>query len=118
MEIQVKKTPKPRYNPLSPDRYPVAWSTATRTALTKPDWVSVDWSRGEAGAVASMKRLRAFAKGILLYPDRLPDVAQKLANGYKLTFRKRIQHGVWDVQLRFVEKAPLTPVLLEALSGK
>lgn len=95
-----------KYNPQSPDNYPVSWLSAANNALAVPGtWVSIDWSRGEAGAVARMKRLRAFRDGITLFPGRAPALARALSEGKTLAFRKVAVHGVWDVQVRVQDAA-------------
>lgn len=97
-----------KFKPHSPDTYPIAWTSAARNALLAPgEWQSVDWARGEAGAVARMKRLRAFRDGISLYPGRFPELAQALSEGKQLAFRKIPSAGVWDVQLRIAEPTKL-----------
>lgn len=89
-----------KFNPRSPDHYPVSWLTAANQALEKPgEWFSIDWSRGESGAVSRMKRLRAFRDGIPLYPARAQGLAQAISEGKTLAFRKVLRFGVWDVQV-------------------
>lgn len=94
------------YKPHHPEHYPIGWLTATKLAAERPGqdyWVSVDWARGEFGAVARMKRLRAFHKGLFANRFAYPELAAAFTAGYALTFRKRLVHGAWDVQLSWKE---------------
>ena len=93
-----------RYRSHHPEHYPIAWLSAAKLAAKELDnekWVSVDWARSEHGAVARMKRLRAFRDGIKLNAFAYPEFEELLAAGYGLTFRKIPSDGVWDVQLRW-----------------
>lgn len=94
-----------RYKVHHPEHYPIAWLSAARSAAnaacrdSADPWVSVDWARGEAGAVSRMKRLRAFRDGLRVNRHNYPEIAKAFDDGYELTFRKVPAHGVWDVQL-------------------
>lgn len=93
-----------RYRSHHPEHYPIAWLSAAKLAAKELDsekWVSVDWARSEHGAVARMKRLRAFRDGIKLNAFTYPEFGELLTAGYDLTFRKLPSNGVWDVQLRW-----------------
>lgn len=97
-----------RYKVYQPDHYPIAWISATKAAAEKAladdhSWVSVDWARGEAGAVSRMKRLRVFRDGLKMNPGISPEVAKLMEDNWSLHFRKVALHGVWDVQLRWQE---------------
>lgn len=89
--------------------FPISWLTAATLAAqpakrdgTAP-WISVDWARGESGAVSRMKRLREFHRGLQLYKTELAaELAEMLDSGWQLAFQKRMVAGVWDVQLRWV----------------
>ena len=109
-----------RYQAHHPEHYPIAWLSATQAAarsekLNSDDpWISVDWSRGEAGAVGRMKRLRAFRDGLSLHRGGYPELGELINTGYELTFRKRLAHGVWDVQLAW-RPATLKREMLDTL---
>lgn len=97
-----------KYNAHSPGHYPISWLTAANQALAAPgEWFSVDWARGEAGAVSRMKRLRAFRDGILKYPSRAQGLADAFAAGKVLRFRKIERFGVWDVQVSLQEASKM-----------
>lgn len=92
-----------KYNVHHPEHYPIAWLSAAKLAAEHCEgegyWVSVDWARGESGAVARMKRLRAFRDGLRQAQHNYPKIREVMAKGYALSFRKVFAHGVWDVQL-------------------
>lgn len=92
-----------RYKAHHPEHYPIAWLSAAKIAVEKRDtdnpWVSVDWARGESGAVSRMKRLRAFRDGLKANRYNYREIAEVIDAGYELTFRKVSFRGVWDVQL-------------------
>ena len=92
-----------RYKAHHPEHYPIAWLSAAKIAVGKRDtdnpWVSVDWARGESGAVSRMKRLRSFRDGLHANRYSYREVAEVIDAGYELTFRKVLTHNVWDVQL-------------------
>lgn len=95
-----------KFKPHHPEHYPVGWLSAAKVAAAARDhederkrWISVDWARGEAGAVGRMKRLRAFRDGLDANKYLYPVIAAAAEAGYELTFRKVLVRGVWDVQL-------------------
>lgn len=94
--------------PRHPSTFPIAWMTATKLAAgpryfeADEPWISAAWARGEAGAVSRMKRLREFHRGLQLHQNEFPDLRELFSNGWRLTFRKRMVAGVWDVQLRWM----------------
>lgn len=94
-----------RYKVHHPEHYPIAWLSAARSAAnaavrdSADPWVSVDWARGEAGAVSRMKRLRAFRDGLKANRYNYREIAEVIDAGYELAFRKVPFRGVWDVQL-------------------
>ena len=92
-----------RYKAHHPEHYPIAWLSAAKVATEKRGtdnpWVSVDWARGEAGAVGRMKRLRSFRDGLHANRYNYREIAEVIDSGYELTFRKVAFRGVWDVQL-------------------
>jgi len=104
-----------------PEFYPVGWMTGAKNSLATlkegelcSDWVSVDWARGEAGAVARMCRLRAFRDGLFLYPDYDVKMTAAIRNGYRLHFCKVFIHRVWDVRLCWVKPSePLSELLAD-----
>lgn len=108
-----------RYKVHHPKFYPIAWITAARVVAAKmqegeeqSEWISADWSRGEAGAVSRMKRLRAFREGIICYSSYDRSFQKLLEAGFTLAFRKVKKFGVWDVQLCW-RKATLARAILE-----
>ena len=105
-----------RYNAQHPSNYPIAWLTAAQTAAAKPEeWVSVDWARGESGAVSRMKRLRAFRDGLLLNSAALSTELRQILQTHSLTFRKNLTRGVWDVQLCWKHSANSAKTILPQL---
>lgn len=93
-----------RYNVLRPGAYPIAWITAAQQAVDRAEagqdpWVSVDWSRGESGAVNRMKRLWAFREGLRANPGDYPGISKIFAEQKTLRFRKLQRYGVWDIQV-------------------
>lgn len=110
-----------RYNPQPLESYPIGWFTAARQAaelrpkgeldaitLAQRGYVACTWAPGEAGAVARMKRLRAFrqaleeayATGHALQPE----LRRAFAEGWELTFRKEWLNGAWEVQVAWKPK--------------
>ena len=81
-----------RYKAHHPEHYPIAWLSAAKIAVEKRGtdnpWVSVDWARGESGAVSRMKRLRSFRDGLHANRYNYREVAEVIDAGYDLTFRK------------------------------
>lgn len=92
-----------RYKAHHPEHYPIAWLSAVSLAVgkrgTDNPWVSVDWARGESGAISRMKRLRSFRDGLHANRYNYREIAEVIDAGYELTFRKVLTHTVWDVQL-------------------
>lgn len=43
--------------------------------------------------------MRAFHKGLRMFPSEAPELANMLANGHELRFRKIFRYGMWDVQM-------------------
>lgn len=106
-----------RYKAHHPEHYPIAWLSAAKIAVDKREtdnpWVSVDWARGESGAVSRMKRLRSFRDGLKANRYNYREVAEVIDAGYELTFRKVSFRGVWDVQLAW-KQAPDSQQILDA----
>ena len=106
-----------RYKAHHPEHYPIAWLSAAKIAVEKRDtdnpWVSVDWARGESGAVNRMKRLRAFRDGLKANRYNYREIAEVIDAGYELTFRKVSFRGVWDVQLAW-KQVPNRQQILDA----
>lgn len=97
-----------RYKAHHPEHYPIAWLSAAKLAVEKRDtgnpWVSVDWARGESGAVSRMKRLRSFREGLHANRYNYREVAEVIDAGYDLAFRKVSFRDVWDVQLAWKQR--------------
>lgn len=97
-----------RYKAHHPEHYPIAWLSAAKIAVEKRDtdnpWVSVDWARGESGAVSRMKRLRSFRDGLHANRYNYREVAEVIDAGYDLAFRKVSFRDVWDVQLAWRQR--------------
>ena len=95
-----------RFNPHHPEFYPIRWITGARISLSKlvegedqSEWVSIDWARGEAGAVSRMGRIGAFRKGIKLYPEFDRNFGEALKKGFDIAISKKYVRGVWDVRI-------------------
>lgn len=95
-----------RYKAHHPEFYPIGWVSAAKASAEalgdgekQSKWVSADWARGEAGAVARMKRMRAFRDGLAANRYNYQRIAELMDGGFELTFRKVQAQGVWDVQL-------------------
>lgn len=43
--------------------------------------------------------MRAFHKGLQLFPAEAPTIAAARQNGMELRFRKVFRYGMWDVQM-------------------
>ena len=116
---------KGRYKPHHPEFYPVGWVSAAKNSAEtlkegakQSDWVSADWSRGEAGAVQRMKRMRAFRDGLTANRYNYAKIAQLIDEGFALTFRKVAAHNVWDIQLcwkKAADKQELLDITREAI---
>lgn len=106
-----------RYKAHHPEHYPIAWLSAAKIAVEKRGtdnpWVSVDWARGESGAVSRMKRLRSFRDGLRANRYNYREIAEVIDAGYELAFRKVPFRGVWDVQLAW-KQVPDSQQILDA----
>ena len=88
------------YNPLHPTKYPTRWLYgATKCAGAPETWLSIEATGREGQALRRMARLRAFHKGLRLFPREAPEVAKRFEEGYELRFRKIFRYGMWDVQM-------------------
>jgi len=108
---------------MHPSSYPIGWLTATEKAsrlalLELPEWekwVSIDWARGESGAVERMKRLRRFRDGLEAHQFEYPWAGEALAKGFRLGFRKQIAAGVWDIKVGWIASSGISPETLAIL---
>lgn len=57
--------------------------------------------------------MRAFHKGLRLFPAEAPLLCRMLGNDHELRFRKIFHYGVWDVQMSLQPCKPDLAALVE-----
>jgi len=84
-----------KYKPHGPEHYPMRWLTQARRAAAEPEkHFDVEITMTESQAETKMQRLRAFAKGLELYPGACPvEITELLRAGYTMRFKRLERPG-------------------------